>query len=1141
MELQGVRKKVFEDRYAAKSENGDLLEYAPEQMWHRVASHIAKAEKTDEDRLKAEKDFYEALQDFKFIPGGRILSGSGVAGQKTAYNCFVIPSPEDSRGGIMKSVTTMAEIMARGGGVGVNISTLRPKGSYVKGVNGTASGAVSFGGLYSYVTGLITQGGSRRGALMLVLDIEHPDIEEFITIKRDMGVITNANLSVGISDSFIKALKEDADWDLKWGGQVYKTIKAKYLWDLICESAWASGEPGIVFLERYNKLSNTWYFEKIISTNPCVTGDTRISTSEGLRTIKGLYDFQKQAKIILDSRLSGEQFSKTTKIIQSGVKDVYKLKTREGYELKLTADHRVRAEQGWVEAKHLKPGDKILLLNRKGGFGAEGELGWGQTLGWFVGDGHFNRSKKCAVLSFFGEEKRELAPVFAKFVNQMVANNTTQTCSRTYTINVCEVAGRDEARVSSQRLSVLMQNAGLRIGKKLTVPASVWDGNADMQRGFLQGLFTADGHVAGTPEKGVSVRLTSVSPSLLKDVQLLLLNFGIISRVYKNRRCEEKRNLPDGKGGYAPYLCKAQHDLVISKDALHLFEEHIGFLSEIKQLKLKSLVGQYNKGPYKSQFLTTFESLEYLGKEMVYDLTEPLTHSFAANGLVVHNCGEQGLGAWGVCNLGSINLSTFVKKNDLDWELLSKTIKTAARFLDNVINTTQYFYKENEELQKNVRRVGLGTMGLADTLVKLKIRYGSEQALQFCEKLFAFVRDEAYRASIDLAKKKGSFPKFNKKNYLEGGFIKTLPEDIKEGIKEFGIRNTALLTQAPTGSTSLLAGASSGIEPIFDFIVIRKDRLGEHEILHPLYEEYKKKHPDEELPSYYITAKELTPEEHIKMQAVIQKYVDSSISKTVNAPNSHTIEDVKKLYIMAYDLGCKGVAYFREGSRDAVVLESKMVKQTDEPEKVAMLSEDHEAPQMNLTPKPRPEVVSGSTYKIKTGYGTLFVTVNNDEDSRPFEVFATIGKTGGFFAAKSEAICRLISLSLRSGIDVEDIIEQLKGIRGPMPSWSKYGQVLSIPDAIGHILREHVNSAQQKLQLEYKDEHRSDALEEDEVKELPAAEMGGEVRQELKSINYTAVDFSKSGFAPECPECRNIMEVSEGCMKCHSCGYSKCS
>jgi ribonucleoside-diphosphate reductase alpha chain len=484
-----------------------------------------------------------------------------------------------------------------------------------------------------------------------------------------------------------------------------------------------------------------------------------------------------------------------------------------------------------------------------------------------------------------------------------------------------------------------------------------------------------------------------------------------------------------------------------------------------------------------------------------------------------------------------------VKNGGVNWELLSLTIHQAVHFMDNVIGTTEYFYPENAESQKQIRRIGLGTMGLADMLIQLKIRYGSDEAIAFCEKLYPFIRDEAYRASIELAKLRGSFGSFDKEKYLQGEFIKTLPQDVRAAIAEHGIRNALLLTQAPTGTTSLLSGASSGIEPVYDFVVIRKDRLGEHEMYHSLYEEWRNAHPGESLPDYFVTAKGLSPEEHIKMQAVIQKYVDASISKTVNAPHSHTVEDVKKLYIMAHDLGCKGMAYYRDGSRDMAVLQSKEVKQTDEPEKPAMMPDDKTNPQIKLTPKPRPEIVSGSTYKVKTGYGTLFVTVNNDEDGKPFEVFAAIGKTGGFFAAKSEAICRLISLALRAGIDVEEVIEQLKGIRGPMPSWSKYGQVLSIPDAISHVLREHVNSAQQKLQLDFKEKTEEKLLDEKFIQELPAANMEHHVSQEMKTVSYakTRVSVADRGLAPECPNCHGILELGEGCMLCRSCGYSKCS
>src|SRR3989338_3469744 len=267
--LSGLSKKVFDDRYSLKDSDGKQMEFAPEELWERVGKAIASVEATPQKREHWAGEFTKMLSGFQFVPGGRILSGAGTGVPVTFYNCFVIQSPEDSRGGILDNVKLMVEIMSRSGGVGVNLSSLRPRGAYVRGVNGTASGAVSFGGLYSHATGLIIQGGSRRGALMLMLNDDHPDIEEFITVKRTMGLVTNANLSVRITDRFMEAVASDADWNLEWQGKVYKTVKANYLWNLICESAWASGEPGAVFMERYNKESNSWYFEKIICVNPC--------------------------------------------------------------------------------------------------------------------------------------------------------------------------------------------------------------------------------------------------------------------------------------------------------------------------------------------------------------------------------------------------------------------------------------------------------------------------------------------------------------------------------------------------------------------------------------------------------------------------------------------------------------------------------------------------------------------------------------------------------------------------------------------------------------------------------------------------------------------------------------------------------
>jgi len=293
MELTGIRNTVFLDRYALKDETGKPIEKTPEETWRRVAKAVAAIEKVDVRKLWEDK-FYHAMEDFVFVPGGRILSGAGTGYKVTFYNCFVIPSPKDSRGGILDTLGNMVEIMARGGGVGINLSSLRPRGARVKKVNGFSSGPINWAELFSVATkDIIQQGGTRRGALMLMLWDWHPDIEEFITVKQDLNKINGANLSVCVSDAFMEAVKRDSDWDLmfpdvtdpdydiKWDGYlpnwialgkkpiVTKTIKARALWDLIAKAAWASAEPGVVFMERYNKQFNNYYFEFVNCVNPC--------------------------------------------------------------------------------------------------------------------------------------------------------------------------------------------------------------------------------------------------------------------------------------------------------------------------------------------------------------------------------------------------------------------------------------------------------------------------------------------------------------------------------------------------------------------------------------------------------------------------------------------------------------------------------------------------------------------------------------------------------------------------------------------------------------------------------------------------------------------------------------------------------
>lgn len=822
MKLDGVSEQVFLDRYALKGEKGELLEYKPEEMWRRVARGIAQNEKKAKQAFWEEK-FYKVMEDFKFVPGGRILSGAGTGYQVTYFNCFVIPSPKDSREGILEALKQLVEIQSRSGGVGLNLSSLRPRGARVKKVNGTSSGPVTWAGLFSYAThDVVQQGGTRRGATMLMLWDWHPDVEEFITVKQDLSKINGANLSVCISDAFMEAVKNDADWDLVypdlddpkydkyWNGEidlwkkrggkvkVYKTVKARYLWDLICTAAWRSAEPGLHFLERSNKRSNTWYFERLVATNPC---------------------------------------------------------------------------------------------------------------------------------------------------------------------------------------------------------------------------------------------------------------------------------------------------------------------------------------------------------------------------------GEQPLGPWAVCNLGAMNLAAYVEGEGFDYKRLGDNVKTAIRLLDNVIDQTYYFYPQNEKCAKEIRRTGLGVMGIADCLIKMKLRYGSEESLPVVQKMFETLRDSAYEASADLAREKGAFPKFDKVKYLEGYHIKALPKRLQEKIAREGIRNAVLLTIAPTGTTSLLAGVSSGVEPVYEFEFIRRDRMGEHMMYHPLFEAWKKDHPSTssgqvpEKPAYFVSANDLTPLEHAKVQAVAQEYIDSSISKTVNAPNAHTVEDVKTLYMAAYDLGLKGVTYMRDGSRAGVLsrVEEKPAttenteKSTENTESVksAVVTNGHASQQLTNghSVLPRPTRLEGATYKMVTPIGHTFVTINNDDKGNPFEVFITIGKSGSDVSAMAEALGRLISLNLRitnGGIParekVKRVVDQLSGIGGSRAVGFGENRVRSLPDAVAKILTMHyglkapvTNGTVEKVTNgNGKVKEVDDVKLVDEKKEVEEKALQPLPFQEAsRHAGLSSMDI--------CPECGSAaLALEEGCRKCYSCGYAEC-
>lgn len=1305
------------------------IETQPEQLMERVARGVAEIEATPEKRQEWQEKFRWLLDDWKFVPGGRILTAAGTDQSLTYYNCYVLPSPHDSREGIMTTLTQMTEIMSRGGGVGMNLSTLRPRHAYVKGVNGRSSGSVSWGALYSFVTGLIEQGGcfgpderiatdkglipaaeladridagetfqaqthkglreitarfrngikplyevttsrgytvritedhkvavlmdgeiatmplkylqegdeillllsddkqfneslknnqaeanaavqvavkhdelvmhteadtiesiewlgdsevfdfevddvhllsgngiytsnSRRGALMLILNDWHPDVFDFINSKRQAGNITNANISVGVSDSLMEAVKSDGDWELVfpdtddpdydelWDGdldtwvnagrkvQHYKTIKARDLWNAIIESAWASAEPGVWFRERSNKMANSWYFNPLVSTNPCITGDTRIYTNKGMIPARELFDDETEISVAIDGRFGlDEHVTPSTRVFMTGTKPIFRLQTREGYYLRATADHRIMTPRGWVELQDLTPGDKIHILNRKGGFGQEGNLELGRVLGWLIGDGTIKQDR--AVLSFFGEEKQELAPMFAGYVNELVEPMTAT--ARTYTVGVVDVTGRDEARVHSDRLRQLVADYGLTMGNKHFVPEVVFRGTEEMQRGFLQALFTADGGFQDGGEKGGSIRLAQSNLELLEQAQQLLTNFGIASRLYRNRRNAMYRELPDGKGSSKEYWTKDQHELVISKHNMVVFHDEIGFLMDYKQEALKDYITRGKRGPYRESFTATIESIEEDGIEEVFDLTEPKTSSFIANSLVIHNCGEQALGEFSVCNLGAINLSRYYndQMDDVDLDLLDKSVRYATRFLDNVIDTTPYFFEQNRQVQESERRVGLGTMGIAELMINCGVRYGSDESVEFIDRVYSTIAQAAYETSAELAAEKGAFPQFDAEKFLESGFMQTMPESVHAIIQDKGIRNVTLLTQAPTGTTGTMVNTSTGIEPFFSWVYYRKSRLGLHEESVPIVQRYYDEHPEAvELPEYFVTAMDLAPEEHVKVQAAFQRWIDSAISKTCNVPNEYSVEQVSDLYMMMYDLGCKGGTIYRDGSRDQQVL---MLKGDDRAEsemddikgkKESKAEKTEKAETQVTTPHriyPRPVKLSGTTVSFKTPFGTSYITMNSDELGNPFEVFITVGKAGSDIQADAEAMGRMISLQLRTTAPpnrlemLKLIVDQLQDIGGARPIGLGPNRVLSLPDAVARALSTHYVSDEEPKQL--------DLFDSGDV--IPAT-----------TIIETAPELTSNGYvsgADMCPECGTISLIrAEGCRKCLTCGYSEC-
>jgi ribonucleoside-diphosphate reductase alpha chain len=1070
-----------------------------------------------------------------------------------------------------------------GGGTGFSFSRLRPKNDFVRSTMGVASGPVSFMKVFDAATQQVKQGSKRRGANMGILRVDHPDILEFITCKDDIREITNFNISVAVTDAFMEAVRKGEKYDLvsPRTGKVVSQLDAREVFDKIAHQAWKNGEPGLFFIDETNRRQPTPHIGMMEATNPCVTGDTLVSTERGLIAIAELArrypnggvsivtDRRVPAEVVTESGglllATGDQAARGTRLgpitgaWSSGVKSVWRLVTKSGLELTATADHKILTTEGWVRVEELVAGKDILLLQSgPGKFPEEPSLpfrptnvyvgGNGKTttlnlpsvwsedlglaLGWLVGDGWIRAGdRNCRVGFTFSKTDAPMFATLRPILNRWYgkAVRAVQRANGVYHLSYHSKFFVD----FFLRLGVHAVGSGEK-----RVPASLFQAPRGVVVAFLRALFTADGTVRDNPRSNSSwVALTSKSRHLLQGVQLLLLNLGIRSHLLNRSRPARETGFAYTRrdGTHTTYRSDGVlYELAIFGESREKFRIEVGFLDE-KQARLSSV---RFRGFRETKWVDPLVVKEPAGEQEVYDLTEPMSHSMICQGLVIRQCGEQPLLSYESCNLGSIDLERHMARGsggrwDVDWKKLERTVRTAAHLLDNVIDMNAYPVKQIEEMTMATRKIGLGVMGFARMLFMLEVAYDAEEGVEWGRRVMKFIKDVGYDESHKLAEVRGPYPAWIGSRHWE------------QGVK---VRNSYVTTVAPTGTLSMIADTSGGCEPEFSLIWFKRVMEGEQlpyslayfedvakregfwtpDLVHRVLENGGRARGISGVPQkwqrVFAVSFDVAAEWHVRMQAAFQDSSDSAVSKTINLPREATVEDVKKAYLLAHELKCKGITVYRDGSREDQVLNVGVAgAEKASMEAVAKLAATAET--IITRPRRRPAVITGRTQKILTGYGPLYVTVNED-DKGLFELFAQIGRGGGYTASFTEGLARLVSLCLRSGVPVDEIIDQLEGIRSPRLALDHGERIFSIPDAIAKAIKRHIGMQRTGTVPPI------DSFDA-EVGSVP-------VDDEIEKEAQQAPDLVKRGLNPECPECGRTLILEEGCAKCRYCGYSEC-
>ncbi len=1127
---------VLERRYLAKDDSGRPVE-TPDQLFARVAHNIAQAEslyKTGTVGNSAalwEERFLSLMQRLDFLPNSPTLMNAGRDIQQLSA-CFVLPVP-DSIEGIFQAIKDTAIIHQSGGGTGFAFSRLRPRGDRVRSTMGVASGPVSFLKVFDAATEAIKQGGTRRGANMGILAVTHPDIEEFISLKADMRTLTNFNISVAVTEDFMRAVEADEEYELvnPRNGKPAGRRRARHIFDLIVTNAWRNGDPGIVFLDRINRDNPTPNLGEIEATNPCVTADTWVMTTVGPRRVIELVG--RPSRLVIN----GEPFDTSpTGFFSTGRKPVVELRTVQGPSVRLTPTHLVRRighhnwrhTHEWVPVNELRPGDRIQLHDHRNLSNWSGlyDDSDGYLTGLLVSSRGLMASRSA--------RRDSPSPAPAGAVREAVLAAVGSPTSTTSPGLRPQSLGQPELSFPPGG------DFDTHLGYSMAGPA-LEQTSSDFHRGFLRALFDVDGSVVGRPGS-VTIRLALGGTHTVPAVQRMLLRFGIASYAHVNLRSA---------------AAGRPHELTITRENVSHFAEVIGFEDPFKRRNLARAMGLYGRWPKPERFFATVSSILPDGEEAVYDVRVPGINAFDANGFFVHNCGEQPLLPYESCNLGSLNLSHFVKASArsrsnggkprsnehpsgrLDWERLAAVIPDCVRFLDNVIDMNHYPVPAIERATKATRKIGLGVMGWHDALMQLGIPYDSEDALALGEEVMRFIQGKANDASLALAEERGAFPAF-----------KGSPYD-----PDSPYRNATRTTVAPTGTLSIIADASSGIEPVFALAYTRQhyldpadpskltalrevnryflaaaraggfysEELMDHLAAGGSFDEWNEACPEpppqagsRRVPDWakrlFVTAHDISPDWHVRMQAAFQRHTDNAVSKTINFPFDAAEADVARAYWLAFREGCKGITIYREGSRDFSVLSHAAANVKGPEQETAEALREIEVRIDGLgRPSPFRETLPDErrsvTHKFRVGDQEGYLTVGLYPDGRPGELFVKINKEGSTVSGLMDAVAKVASIALQYGVPLQDLAPKMRNTRfdpaGPTGN-REIPWATSVVDYVFHWLeRKFLGEASP-----------SDAA-------ARPAEPG-----------------ESSGLG--CPECGALLAYQEGCLVCRSCGYNKC-